>query len=621
MDVFIRNVPIFIGDSELEKFIEPILKSLSINTFACRKVGSTYANLTFVNLREGQNFLAMHGQGKMPLRISGTPIYCSTSTKPPDKFQLRSLEMEAKKKKQNKISRVEDQRNQKVNETTVHKFNSSSVSCGVWEYVGSELRFSCQITWKSPGEVKFARKSLIIILQSGYRIDISYTSIQALTIGGHSRQSFTLSLHHTPTFSNIDLETLLKQKLMIAASKYRKKTPRIRIPCLGSEHKTIAQSCLVYRIELTSILERQGRGLRFSPDIPTAIYQRTRSQQPQNPFTTEFRRMNDAFTSSSFSDGEKFITRGFPTLFQMQKLAQNGYLPPASVIELLPEAILMSERSGVDIAAEVIRKLFHQINFRGPETEAHNFDTQSLIELLRYNEERVKIEGRRTTPSARTAQSSNQANIYRAKVTPSGVYLYGPTAETMNRVLRQYSNNLEYFLRVQFCDEDGQPVRYNPQVSNDEIFYGRFKKVLQDGINIAGRTFGFLGYSHSSLRAQTCWFMAPFFDESDGELKFYQKLIGELGDFSAIHSPAKCAARIGQAFSDTPMTAPLGQATIKDMQDVERNGRVFSDGVGTFSESVLEQIWDSMPSKRPVKPTVFQIRHAGMTAHPSIDQP
>jgi hypothetical protein len=104
--------------------------------------------------------------------------------------------------------------------------------------------------------------------------------------------------------------------------------------------------------------------------------------------------------------------------------------------------------------------------------------------------------------------------------------------------------------------------------------------------------------------------MAPFVHK--GALQLYQKVIENLGDFSHIRSPAKCAARIGQAFSDTPNTIPLGSARVEEILDVERNGRVFSDGVGTLSPSVLKQIWDALPSKHLVKPTVFQIRYLGM---------
>lgn len=54
------------------------------------------------------------------------------------------------------------------------------------------------------------------------------------------------------------------------------------------------------------------------------------------------------------------------------------------------------------------------------------------------------------------------------------------------------------------------PVRYSPRVSNFKIYHERFKGILTDGIRIADRKYDFLGFSHSSLRVQTCWFVAPF---------------------------------------------------------------------------------------------------------------
>ncbi|KAI4158772.1 MAG: hypothetical protein LQ342_007167 [Letrouitia transgressa] len=57
-------------------------------------------------------------------------------------------------------------------------------------------------------------------------------------------------------------------------------------------------------------------------------------------------------------------------------------------------------------------------------------------------------------------------------------------------------------------------------------------------------------------------------------------VIKDLGDFSAIRSPAKCAARIGQAFSQTFSSVALSRSAIREIPDVKRNNRVFSDGVG-----------------------------------------
>lgn len=273
----------------------------------------------------------------------------------------------------------------------------------------------------------------------------------------------------------------------------------------------------------------------------------------------------------------------------------------------------MARRSTITICVIALRKLFNQILFAGPGTEANDFDMETMENLLKGNEEQAAKE-KFYLPEAGTTPD-NVAIIHRAKVTPAGVYLYGPEDETKNRVLRKYPDHHSYFLRVQFCDEDGRPVQFVTGVSNDAIFNGRFKSVLDGGINIAGRKYDFLGFSHSSLRAQSCWFMAPFVLQ-DGTTIHAQKVIEDLGDFSKIRSPAKCAARIGQAFSDTPTAITLEPGIVKIMEDVERNKRVFSDGVGTMSMSVKDKICSSLSSNASVlKPTCFQMRFRGMSRH------
>lgn len=103
--------------------------------------------------------------------------------------------------------------------------------------------------------------------------------------------------------------------------------------------------------------------------------------------------------------------------------------------------------------------------------------------------------------------------------------------------------------------------------------------------------------------------MAPF--TLDRELLHARLVISRLGDFSAIRSPAKCAARIGQAFSQTFSSVTLAEKSIRVINEVERNGRVFSDGVGTCSELVMKKIWKEYVQSSNLKPTVFQIRFAG----------
>lgn len=168
---------------------------------------------------------------------------------------------------------------------------------------------------------------------------------------------------------------------------------------------------------------------------------------------------------------------------------------------------------------------------------------------------------------------------------------------------------MDNFTRVVFQDEDGNSVRYDPRASHDLIFHQRFKGVLDTGALVAGRMFGFLGFSHSSLRSQSCWFMSRIFAE--GTLKFPSHILKELGDFTNIRIPAKCAARIGQNFTDTNATIDLQETDVGELAMVQRGGYDFSDGVGTISRELLRRVWTVYGQRRLLKPTAIQVRYKG----------
>lgn len=154
--------------------------------------------------------------------------------------------------------------------------------------------------------------------------------------------------------------------------------------------------------------------------------------------------------------------------------------------------------------------------------------------------------------------------------------------------------------------------------------YARFKSICSEnnGIIVGGRVFSFLGFSGSSLRLQSCWFMAPFITEK-GETVTARSLIAGLGDFSHIENAGRCAARIGQAFSNTRASIKVPHQAINDIEDVMREEyldgkfltRVFSDGCGTISLSLLERIWETNDNYKERRPTVLQIRYAGESAN------
>jgi hypothetical protein len=111
--------------------------------------------------------------------------------------------------------------------------------------------------------------------------------------------------------------------------------------------------------------------------------------------------------------------------------------------------------------------------------------------------------------------------------------------------------------------------------------------------------------------------MAPF--EYGGRMLSAPELIRNLGDFGHIRTPAKCAARIGQAFTDTTGTVEVEAGMQIRLRDVERNGRCFSDGCGTISLGLLEKVWRVYGSRRTLKPVILPIRFAGAKGVVSLD--
>ncbi|KAF4624670.1 hypothetical protein G7Y89_g13499 [Cudoniella acicularis] len=611
MEVFVRDVPIQVTANGLRNLLSSFMTDLSIQIFHCEKQkNGKFAWLTFLRVEDGQRFLAKYGQGAKKIAILGVSISCALSKNAPNQHMLGSLALEEKNLR-SKEAELPIRNNTQHPETAAKKFSSSSVSCGVWTYANSTVVFAPTLTWKNDGVVKFGTRSLSLTLDSGNRMDIPYSVVLGITLEESPQPLFTFTLCEAPRF----YETHPSSDSLAAASN-QSRLQRKRTSFLSGEHEWIFGSCLVYRIVLKNgpKVGNYMRALIHAPGMPPMIHQRINVGQFRKPLIGELKRLQDLLIKMSSSP----VKLPWKLCFQVRRLAMNAYLTPEAVLDLLPEIENMMSRSGLIHTTNAIRKMFHQIPFAGPDTEAQELELSALIKLLKSNEEQSKRGefGEDETDSRRT-DSINFAMVHRAMLTPAGIYLYGPDPEPMNRVLRKYSTRHEYFLRMEFADEDGQPVRFNPRVSNDAIFNERFKQFLDIGFSIAGRKYDFLGFSHSSLRSQACWFMAPF--AHNGSLLYDRMLIRELGDFSKIRCPAKCAARIGQAFSETPTVITLGPGIVGSMNDIERNGRVFSDGVGTISKSVMKKIWEALPKTRRLKPTCFQIRFQGAKGMLSLD--
>ena len=563
------------------------MKQLDIEDWTCQKFGKgDLANIVFLNPSDGIKFHNAHGQtknssGSIQLQVNGRPIKCTYNQRALNILAVKSLEYERK----SRLEQASKSPKKNTNED-FRKYTCESIHCGIWDHRSSGLFLQNYFQLKASAKLDFKSRRVSFEIDKSERLDIAYTSIDSLARDNHT---LIFTLRQAPRSSRVS------EAYTIGPAK------RKRVSGLNEDHEKVSGSCLVYQIILspTSNLNQKLKSLGQIRGLPPLVRRSVPASLAEETYAKTMKRLLDALSPATAS-------LPFPARFQLQRLAQNGYLSPNSVLLLIPKIRQIFKRSGELITTAVIRKLFRNIPFAGPDVEPEQFSSESLVNLLHEMEAQVRNNG----DSTEGVRSSDQvAVIHKAHVTPTGIYLYGPDAESNNRVLRKYSKHHDFFLRVQFIEEDGSQVLYSRTTSNECIFQ-RFKQIMNNGIDIAGQRYSFLGFSHSSLRSQSCWFMAPFVYE--GSLLLDRQLIRGLGNFSQIRCPARCAARIGQAFSDTRETITLPPNIAEEIPDVERNGRVFSDGVGTISQQALNIIWDGLSTGK--KPTVIQIRYQGMSS-------
>ncbi|KAF7559296.1 hypothetical protein G7046_g4859 [Stylonectria norvegica] len=634
MEVFLRNVPQDLDDKGLQRELLPYMNTLGITEWACDKPRRRPQGwVTFLKEADGRKFLNKHEKRKpkpqLPkdspvpgglfqstgrvrdiarLHVLKTPVYVEKSTRSVDKHTLAHI----------KHVREEESRvSERDPEAPAITFPIFRIACGENIFGGPDnlLRFAQQIELIMVATAKFGQRALTInIFQEyvDYRLDIPYDTIQDL-IAGRETQTFTIVLIEPP-----------RMYRAVPGEDSNTKWERVGSISCWPSHSSYVATSLVYQITL--------RGAGF-PDILRALKARdpltiTRhdlivDRPPLEPEVCHLiSKMRFINTLEVFSLCK---TLPFPILFQVQALIWNNYLHPSAGIKMLNylgEIACASVEKNLPLpfTTESMKQLFQKIPYPCPGTDPVDLDVMQLIEdvvgteldLGQDEAERDKIYGAKI--------SNHQAWVFKAMVTPTRVMLHGPDPESKNRVLRMFPNHSDYFLRVIFCDEDGQDLSYNPRVSNDVVFE-RYREVLRDGLEIADRKFTFLGFSHSSLRSHSAWFSAPFPNEHLQE-QTYDSILKSLGDFRDIRVPAKCAARIGQAFSETPYAIPLLEHGIKPLYipDVTSadGSRVFSDGVGTISWDALEEVWPYLSTKRAA-PTCLQIRWGGCKGMLSLD--
>ncbi|CEF73734.1 hypothetical protein FGSG_01582 [Fusarium graminearum PH-1] len=649
MEVICRNVPLDLSEDNFKRELLPFMKALNISDFYCEKPRrKSQAWIKFLSAQDGSAFLARHGKqrrcenhGKenidpsnplnnftgshifrsVPrdiarLHILKTAVFVEQSTKPVDKYAIAHLKHEREKKKQSTTTS-----NNKGRHAPEKAFQVSAISCGGNTFHGPNEVITFVDHHKllfRPEAVtgKFTSQWLTIQVEHAHRMDFHNETIQDL-IATRSDMSITLVLTEPPKMYTYRPPTFERSM---------QEWSRVHGLHAWGLPADCTLSCLVYRIYFYDTISFDQVLVTLKNKNILAI---TNHDLPSVRWIEIGAESNHTIGRQTLVEKSKnLLTSGrvhFALLFQVQALVWNNFINPASGIKLLDllECVIEDHKKrkvAVPVTTDAMKKLFQTIPYPCPGTEPKELDVVSIMtnimdaeyEARKDDPERDRIYGGKLPP--------NQIWVFKALVTPTRLLLDGPEAESKNRVLRKYADYNDYFLRVLFCEEGGQDLRFHPKVDNEPI-YSQFRRMMDHGIQIAGRKFDFLGFSHSSLRSHSAWFSAPFIDK-DRQLQSPEAILQALGDFRDIRVPAKCAARIGQAFSETPYAVPIFENNIvpRYIPDVksEDGSRVFSDGVGTISQEALEAIWPYL-SMNSAAPTCLQIRWGGCKGMLSLD--
>lgn len=554
MDVFVRNVPVNATRKQIEDFFRGPLAQCGITTFHVEKMRAQHlATVTVLDAERGQQFLISHGGLTNRLFWDGKFIQINKSKFSSD-FSVRSLEHEASQKqaKASSLAVAEKGKNERLT-----RYSVLGIRCGSWDYSQSRLIFMSHYNSKQPGTVSLGLTGAVILLVGPdggqHRVDISYEQCHNIVLGSYEDPTITFTLRHAPKFYKIsgeDIATAQLSALILGSNAPKRDAPKkTRVPSLDDSRPKVFGHCFVYRMTLASynMLSTVKSLLGHNSKVPPVVTLACPTRQPHEQIERSIDRLDNTLTDVEIHGNKPFKIR-----YQIDRLVRNGILPPTQVMDLLPKVFEIYQQHNLEATLSALTRFSRQVPLAGPTTDASKFSKKALearLEALAADYTNYRFEAQ--NPYELTKRHIHINLIHKIIVTPAGIHLEGPEPEPTNRVLRRYSDRIDSFTRVIFQDEDGGSVRYDPLSSHDVIYHTRFKSVLDKGINVTGQSFSFLGFSHSSLRAQSCWFMAPIPIPSERTLKLPRHVLKELGDFSNIRVPAKCAARIGQNFTDT----------------------------------------------------------------------
>jgi RNA-dependent RNA polymerase len=277
---------------------------------------------------------------------------------------------------------------------------------------------------------------------------------------------------------------------------------------------------------------------------------------------------------------QEFNKQPWAIAFQLESLLRNGLLHTGDIEGLLGHVRLTYADHGAEYTGDLLRVYQEALEIR--------LVTESPTQCYH------RVRGKFIHKS--TKLPSGQFRCCHVTFTPTRTILEGPYAVQSNRVIRQYVGYEDHFLRVDFRDEDRLQYRWDREMDGSVFLQDRVGGILKKGFKIAGREFLFLAYSMSALREHSVWFINPFIHPIHGKVDsdFIRDSLGQFKGTSLMKMPSKLAARISQAFTATDPSVTIRRDQWEEVMDLGNEPYLFTDGVGTISKALGEEIWQKL---------------------------
>ncbi|KAG6854694.1 hypothetical protein C0991_002405 [Blastosporella zonata] len=299
--------------------------------------------------------------------------------------------------------------------------------------------------------------------------------------------------------------------------------------------------------------------------------------------------------------------------FQLESLLHNGLLHTNDLLDLLSQvgSLCRAPQHGERYVAALLRHFHEKLEVRS----------------IRQSPVKCFEEVRRTFTVIEGTLPRSNFLCSHVTFTPTRMILEGPYATQSNRVIRMYEDFLDHFVRVDFRDEDRLQYRWDREVDGSTYLQERVGGILKDGFELAGRRFEFLAYSSSALREHAVWFMDPFHHPEKGWVnsEYIRQTLGDFKDTDLLRQPSKYAARLAQAFTATDPSVAIRASEWEEVGDLGSTPYLFTDGVGTISKSLGDEIWAALCAGRgdhglkSVQPSAYQIRFLGYKGVVGVD--